>query len=163
MKNIKIEQLTKQAFAPFGQVIEITDTSEPMLINNGTTKRFHDLANIITKGENARTAISIFRATPFTLPYDLTFMERHPYGSQAFMPLIPSKFLVIVARDKNGKPNEPLAFMASEGQGVNYNINIWHGALVALDRETDFLVVDREGKENNLQLYDFAQPYRVGQ
>lgn len=161
MKIIKIKPLTKQAFAPFGEIIEITDSDKPMLINNGTTKRFHDLAKVEALGINARTAISIFRAKPFSLPYNLTFMERHPYGSQAFMPLIPSRFLVIVAKDDNSKPTDPLAFMASEGQGVNYNTNVWHGALVALDRETGFMVVDREGEESNLELYDFEKPFRI--
>jgi len=161
MKTIKIESLSQQAFAPFGDVIEIDKYSDFIEINNGTTKRFHDLAKVQIKGTNARTAISIFRANPFDLPYSLNFMERHPYGSQNFMPLIPSKFLVIVAQDKDGVPTNPIAFLASEGQGVNYHSNIWHGALVALDRETDFLVVDREGEENNLEIYDFEKPYRV--
>lgn len=161
MKTITIKQLSQQAFAPFGEIIEINKRSDFIEINNGTTKRFHDLAKIEIKGTNARTAISIFRANPFDLPYSLGFMERHPYGSQSFMPLIASKFLVIVAQDKDGVPTNPIAFLANEGQGVNYHSNIWHGALVALDRETDFLVVDREGEENNLELYDFEKPYRV--
>ncbi len=161
MKTIKIKQLSQQAFASFGQVIEIDKHSDFIAINNGTTKRYHDLAKVQIKGTNARTAISIFRASPFDLPYSLNFMERHPYGSQSFMPLIPSKFLIIVAKDKDGVPTNPIAFLASEGQGVNYHSNVWHGALVALEKETDFLVVDREGEENNLELYDFEKPYRV--
>ncbi len=161
MKNIKIESLSQQAFAPYGEVIEIDKHSDFIAINNGTTKRFHDLAKVQIKGNNARTAISIFRASPFDLPYSLDFMERHPYGSQSFMPLTPSKFLIIVAQDKDGVPTKLTAFLASEGQGVNYHRNIWHGALVALEKQTDFLVVDREGEENHLELYNFEKPYRV--
>ena len=88
-------------------------------------------------------------------------MERHPYGSQAFMPMSLARFLVIVADDENGKAGEPKAFLAKEGQGVNYYPNIWHGALVALNKETDFLVVDRVGAEKNLELYNFEDAYWI--
>ncbi len=161
MKILPVKKLNKKDFAPFGDVIEIDEQDDFMLINNGTTKRFHDLAKITLSGTNARPALSIFRAKPVSLPYNLTFMERHPFGSQSFMPLIPSRFLVIVAKDNEGVPDEPLVFLAEQGQGVNYHQNIWHGALTALDRETDFMVVDREGEENNLQLYDYPTPFRI--
>jgi ureidoglycolate lyase len=161
MKTIKIKALNQKEFAPFGDVVEISKDKKPMLINNGTTERFHDLANIVTNGEDARTAISIFRAKPFPLPYMLTFMERHPFGSQFFMPLIPSRFLAIVAHDEDNKSGEPIAFMVSPNQGINFKQNIWHGALVALDERRDFLVIDREGEENNLEIYNFEQAYRM--
>lgn len=161
MKNIILKALNQTDFAPFGDVIEITNQSKSMLINNGTTERFYDLANITTSGTNAKTAISIFRAKPYTLPYTLTFMERHPFGSQMFMPLVPSRFLAIVASDKNGMPSDPLAFMVAPNQGINFYQNIWHGALVALDEERDFLIVDREGEEDNLEIYNFENHYRI--
>ncbi len=161
MKTIKIKPLNQTEFSPFGDVVEIPKDKKPMLINNGTTERFPDLTNIITQGSDARTAISIFRAKPFTLPYTLTFMERHPFGSQLFMPLVPSRFLAIAAHDENGKPSEPQAFLVAPNQGINFKINTWHGSLVALDERRDFLVVDREGIENNLELYDYPSAYRI--
>ncbi len=161
MKNIIIKALNQKDFTPFGEVIEITEHSKSISINNGTTERFHDLAKIITSGTNARTAISIFRAKPFSLPYNLTFMERHPYGSQMFMPLAPCRFLAIVASNKNGKPSNIQAFMVAPNQGINFKQNIWHGALVALDERRDFLIVDREGNEDNLEIYNFENHYRI--
>jgi len=161
MKTIKIKALNQENFAPFGEVLEANDQCESYLINEGNCRRYHNLAQVETMGENAKAIISIFRAKPISLPFELKMMERHPFGSQSFMPLSPSQFLVIVTKDENGKPAAPQAFLASIGQGVNININVWHAPLCALKNETNFLVVDRDGAENNLETYDYEKPYRI--
>jgi ureidoglycolate lyase len=125
------------------------------------TERFHDLANVEIAGENGRTLISIFRGQPYDLPLTLRMVERHPLGSQAFMPLHDRPFLVIVAPDEDGVPGTPLAFLTEPGIGVNIGRNVWHGVLTPLDREGDFLVVDRGGEGNNLEEYFFGEPYLV--
>lgn len=159
-RTITIQPLTKEAFAPFGQVLT-TEGAHHYPINNGMTERFHDLADVRTAGENARTLISIFRGQPYDLPLTLTMVERHPLGSQAFMPLHQRPFLVTVAPDEGGKPGRPLAFLTQPGVGVNIGINVWHGVLTALDRQGDFLVVDRGGDGSNLEEFFFAEPYSV--
>ena len=95
------------------------------------------------------------------MPLALTMMERHPYGSQAFMPLSPRPFLVVVALDTPDGPGEPHAFITSPGQGVNYPRNLWHAVLTPIGAPQDFLVVDRAGVENNLEEFHFAKPYQV--
>ncbi len=160
-ETISIEPLTGREFAPFGDVISAQESKKSFDINNGTTRRFHDLAQVTVSGPGARPIISLARAQPFSLPLSLTMMERHPHGSQAFIPLSPSHFLVIVAADDMGRPATPRAFMASPGQGINYHQNVWHGVLCALERETDFLIVDREGEGDNLEIFEFEQPIKV--
>lgn len=150
MQNIKIEPLTQQAFEPFGDVIEINDTAKNFPMNDGTAHRYHDLGTAVATGEDARVIISICTGKPFELPLEIDMLERHPYGSQAFVPLKPCRFLVVVAPDENGQPGTPRAFMASPGQGINYFLDTWHSMLTALDEETDFLIVDRDGAEDNL-------------
>jgi len=157
---IHIEALSRVAFAPFGQVIE-TEGADHFPINAGMTERFHDLAQVQLAGEQARPLISIFRGQPYLLPLMLTLVERHPLGSQAFFPLSPAPFLVIVAEDNRGQPQRPRAFATRTGQGVNIAINTWHGVLTPLESVSEFLVVDRGGEGNNLEEYRFAQPYRV--
>lgn len=159
-KTITIEPLTKEAFAPFGQVLTV-EGAHHYPINNGMTERYHDLANVEIGGENGRTLISIFRGQPYALPLALKLVERHPFGSQAFMPLHDRPFLVTVCPDEDGKPGTPRAFLTQPGIGINIGRNVWHGVLTALDQEGDFLVVDRGGDGNNLEEFYFDDPYTL--
>ncbi|HVW92062.1 MAG TPA: ureidoglycolate lyase [Devosia sp.] len=157
---IAIEPLTRAAFAPFGQVIEIAE-AQHYAINGGMTERYHDLAKIELGGADPRPLLSIFRGKPYALPLTLTMVERHPFGSQAFYPLSPRPFLVIAAPDEHGRPGRPRAFRTAPGQGVNIAMNIWHGVLTPLEAEADFLVIDRGGPGNNLEEFVFPEPYLV--
>ncbi len=148
MQTISAVPLTREAFAPFGSVIE-TDGANSFPINNGNTERFHALAEAQT-GEG-KAIISIFRGQPFTSPVPVNLMERHPLGSQAFFPLQDRPWLVVVAPDEEGVPGDLQAFLASGRQGVQYAANVWHRPLVSLDVVGDFLVVDRDGPGDNLE------------
>lgn len=157
---IYIEDLTAEAFEPFGQVIELAD-ADHYTINRGMTERYHDLAEIELAGENARPLISIFVGQPYALPLKLDLMERHPLGSQAFYPLSDRPFLVLVAHDEGGEPGTPQAFLTAPGQGVNIAINTWHGVLTPLEAESAFLVVDRGGDGINLEEFTFETPFVI--
>lgn len=159
-RTIAIAPLTRTAFSPFGQLLT-TEGSDHFPINSGMTERYHDLAKIELAGENPRPMISIFRGQPYALPLELKMVERHPLGSQAFMPLHQRPFLVIVAPDENGVPGMPQAFLTQPGIGINIGKNVWHGVLTALESEGDFLVVDRGGDGNNLEEYFFDTPYLI--
>ncbi len=158
-REIAVRPLSKAAFAGFGDVIE-TKGAGQLLINAGTTTRFHDLAALDVAEQGGRPLLSIFRGQPFIFPIEITMMERHPLGSQAFFPLANRPFLVVVAPDENGRPGTPLVFLATGDQGVNYARNIWHHPLLALQAESDFLVVDRGGAETNSpdNLQEFSYP-----
>lgn len=162
MQNIiKINPLTAKAFAPFGDILCKTQALSSYHINQGNCLRYHDLAKVETTGTNARVTINIFSAKATNLPFVLPMMERHPYGSQAFMPLSAEPFLVIVAHDNADRPARPQAFITQSGQGINIHRNIWHGVLTPLNKTCDFLVIDRDGDENNLQEFYFPEPYSV--
>ena len=160
MADLIVEPLTAHAFAPFGQVIE-TEGAGHYPINAGRAERFHDLARVQFEGPGARPLISIVRGQPYVLPIRLTLVERHPFGSQAFVPLAPRPFLAIMAEDEAGTPSRLRAFLARPGQGINIAINTWHGVLTPLDEETDFLCVDRGGDSNNLEEWHFPEPILV--
>ncbi len=146
--TIRIEPLTRDAFAPFGEVL--TPRAAPdRMINAGRCERHHALATVERHGGEA--IISIFRSDPVSLPYDCDLLERHPLGSQAFMPMGPDAWLSVVAFDEGGRPGAPRAFLVPAGVGVNLRAGVWHGVLTPLDRPADFLVVDREGTGTNLQ------------
>lgn len=156
---VVIAPLSRNAFAPFGQVISM-EGAERQAINAGMTDRYADLARIELAGESPRPIISIFRGKHYDLPLRPTLMERHPLGSQAFFPLSPRPFLVTVAPDENGVPGRPVSFLVPPGVGVNIAMNTWHGVLTPLVAESDFLVVDRAGPGNNIELHHFPEDAR---
>lgn len=158
MNDIVILPLTREAFAPFGDVLDIEGEPDK-IINQGLCGRYHDRADMDFGG--GRAGISLFNAEPRTLPLTLDMVERHPDGSQAFLPMSRKPFLVVVAPDDGGKPGLPQAFLTQPGQGVNYHRGTWHGVLTPLYGPGLFAVVDRIGEGANLEEYWFDQPYRV--
>lgn len=152
--------LTREAFAPFGDVIE-ADGAHHYPINGGMCERFHDLARVEAAGPNARVLISIFKGMSYAFPLRLTMVERHPLGSQAFVPLSPQPFVVVVCHGTDDGPGTPHVFLTKPGQGVNYPRNLWHGVLTPIGAAQDFVVVDRGGDGNNLEEFHFPEPYEI--
>ncbi len=152
MTKLTPQPLTRATFAPFGDVIE-TAGAEHFTINEGNTERFHDLARVDVESGGGRALINVFRAQPLALPIAIAMMERHPLGSQAFVPLEARPFLVVVAApETRPDPTDLRAFLAQAGQGVNYAKGVWHHPVLALEVETDFLVVDRGGPGDNVDV-----------
>jgi len=152
--QIKSQPLTAAAFAPFGQVLDAT--GDVRLINAGLCQRHHDRATIDTG--DARPGISIFQAQPRTLPYQFDLIERHPEGSQAFLPMTEHPFLVIVA---DGPHSTPQAFLTNGHQGINLFRGTWHGVLTPLHATGLFAVVDRIGTTPNLEEYRYPVAFTV--
>ena len=152
MKTISIYPvpLTQKKFFAFGDVLEVNNR-EYFPINEGMCKRFDQLSHVTADDGVGKTSISIFRGQPYSLPLEVKLLERHPFGSQAFMPLHSNPFLVIVAKDINGKPAKPKVFFTNGTQGINIRQNTWHGVLTPLFTESDFLVIDRVGPKPNLE------------
>ena len=148
-KIIKPIPFTKENFAKFGDMISTKDI-KPLEINNGYAKRYDGIANLNTSNDNGETTISIFSALKRSFPMKVDMMEKHPLGSQAFIPMKETTFLVFVA-PKGEKPNldKVEAFIIPAGIGVNYNPGIWHFPLISTE-DMNFLVVDRKGLGDNL-------------
>ncbi|TDR38719.1 ureidoglycolate lyase [Tahibacter aquaticus] len=155
---LAVEPLTRDAFAPFGDVIEAASAARTYAINAGTTTRFHDLATVDTDREGGRPIVSLFRAQPRELPFTVTMLERHPLGSQAFVPVSKKPYLVVVAETPDAVPR---LFLARNGQGVNYRAGTWHHPLLALGEVSDFLVIDRGGPGNNCDEATLAATYQI--
>jgi ureidoglycolate lyase len=158
-RTLVAEPLTVGAFAPWGDVIEAAGASFP--INDGMCDRFHDLARMEFVGEGARAGISIGWGRPYPLPHAFRLVERHPLGSQAFVPMTEEPYLVVVAPDEAGRPGRPRAFITRPGQGVNYLRNAWHGVLTPLGRPASFVIVDRIGPGVNLEENRYDADWQV--
>lgn len=159
MTEIKTQALTPTDFAPFGDILQAVGAPD-MLINQDLCERFHDHATL-DFGIDGRAGISIFNAHPRSLPYQLDMMERHPEGSQAFIPMSEHPFLIIVASDDGDRPGLPKAFISDGTQAINFHRNTWHGVLTPLHAPGVFAVIDRIGKTPNLQEYWFQSQYVI--
>ena len=146
---IKPKPINKENFKKFGDMITTADI-KPIEINEGYAKRFDGIANLDTSKDNGETTISIFSALKRSFPMKIDMMEKHPLGSQAFIPMKQTTFLVLVAPEGN-KPdlNKIEAFIVPQEIGVNYNPGTWHFPLIATE-DMNFLVVDRKGSGDNL-------------
>jgi len=151
--SINPKPITKENFSKFGDMIT-TDDIKPIEINEGYAKRFDGIANLNTSKDNGETIISIFSALKRSFPMKIDMMEKHPLGSQAFIPMKQTTFLALVAPEGN-KPdlNKIEAFIIPPDIGVNYNPGTWHFPLIATE-DMNFLVVDRKGSGENLVLED---------
>ncbi len=157
-QRITVEPLTADAFAPFGDVMEAAGVADKM-INQGKCGRFHDCAQL--DFADGKAGISIFQGEAETLPLTLELVERHPEGSQAFVPMSRDPFLVVVATDKDGTPINPRAFVTTTGQAINFHRGTWHGVLTPLSEPGLFAVVDRIGSGANLEEHWFSHAYII--
>lgn len=160
---IPIEPLIPDTFAPFGDVLEESAAKEVMSINKGTTSRFHAVSTLSHKG--GKLGVSLFRTTTRKRPIQIDMLECHPLGSQSFIPVTASPWLVVVALGNEETPYESgvRCFMASAAQGVTYHPGTWHHPLLVLDEEQDFWVIDRLSSDSepegaNLKEHLFATP-----
>lgn len=155
---IAAEPLTAAAFAAFGDVLSAVGAPD-RIINEGMCGRFHDRARLDFGA--GRAGLSVFDAIPRSLPYDFELVERHPEGSQAFLPMTQHSFLVVVAPDEHGGPGRPRAFVTDGSQGINLHRGTWHGVLTPLHAPGLFAVVDRIGEGANLEEFRYPAPWRV--
>ena len=151
---IKPIEITKENFATFGDLIS-SENTESIDINAGYAKRFDDLANINTLKDNGKTIVSIFSAIKRNFPMKVDMMEKHPLGSQAFIPMKETTFLVFVAPPGNlPKIDKIKSFIVPPKKGINYKPGVWHFPLISTE-DTDFLVIDRKGSGENLIIHNF--------
>ena len=160
MIKIKIEEINKENFLPFGHLIEKNNCVKEFNINQGTTKRFHQISNLELNLEKGEPAISIFEGTPRPKPILIKIMEKHPLATQTFLPIQDFNWLTVVAIENNGLPDlsSLRCFSVNGSTGLTYNKNTWHHPLLVLKKQ-DFWVVDRindiEEKNKNLTEYNF--------
>ena len=146
--HLPVQALTKQGFAPFGDVVE-AEGAQHFPINQGFAERFNDLAKVDVGHHGGLTNFSIVKAKHRTLPVALTLMERHPLGSQIFYPLQDAPWFVVVCSEP-ADPATYRAFRATGNQGVNYARGVWHHPLLVLSEPSCFIIVDRKGQGSNL-------------
>ncbi|MCZ4354756.1 ureidoglycolate lyase [Roseovarius aestuarii] len=158
MIPLLVQPLTHAAFAPYGQVIDVAGAPS-QIINQGMCARHSDLASLDVRG--GCLGISLFDAQPRALPYVIDMVERHPNGTQAFLPIQVHSYLVVVADDLDGTPHGLRAFLASAAQGINLKRGVWHGVLSPLKQQSLFAVIDRIPADANLEEFRLPEKYVI--
>lgn len=156
--NLFVEPMTAADFSPYGDVFDDAGRAD-WLVNQGRCARHHDRARV--DFSTGRAGISVFKAEECRLPYKLEMVERHPLGSQCFIPVNGVPLLVIVASDEEGVPVDPRAFLTLPGQSVNLLRGTWHGVVTPIGGRGIYAVVDRIGLGLNVEEYWFPQPISV--
>ena len=157
MITLEPQLLTGERFAAYGDVIEAA-ADRVAAMNTGRFERFDELGNVDID-RSGRVAISIARCrAATTLPYRFDLVERHPHGSQAFVPLSGFRFVVVVAPQAETVEAEDLrAFVTNGRQGINYHRGTWHMPLIALEAGQEFLVIDRAGDSPNCDEHSLGE------
>jgi len=161
MQSIKIQSLSTENFLPFGEVIACQG-NHYFHINEQQTERYHALSEVES---DAKVGLSIFRNMQATaIPFQISMLERHPLGSQAFIPMHGQQFLIVVAPElDHTQPDLSLiqAFISDGSQGINYRAGTWHHPLLTLEASSEFVVVDRIGNGSNCDVYTFSENIQI--
>jgi len=155
-KIIKPVKISRSNFSSYGDLIS-TDDINPMNINEGYAKRFDNLANLDTSKDSGKTIVSIFSALKRTFPMKIHMMEKHPLGTQAFIPMKETTFLAFVAPSGESPEIDKIqSFIIPPKMGINYKPGIWHFPLISTEN-INFLVIDRKGSGDNLIIHKFEK------
>lgn len=155
--KLSIEPLTREAFTPYGDVVESEDRNS-FPINGGRADRFDALAVVDCEGSGKPPVISLVHARRYDLPETVTFLERHPYGSQAFLPRNDTPFVLVVAEPGGSVDESTLrAFVTNGRQGINYHRGTWHHVMLTPYGDVEFIVVDRSEPGSNCQEHRYAE------
>ena len=155
-KIIKPVKISRSNFSSYGDLIS-TDDINPMNINEGYAKRFDNLANLDTSRDSGKTIVSIFSALKRTFPMKIHMMEKHPLGTQAFIPMKETTFLAFVAPSGESPEIDKIqSFVIPPKRGINYKPGIWHFPLISTEN-INFLVIDRKGSGDNLIIHKFEK------
>jgi len=153
---IRLQALTAEAFAPFGEVLE-TDGIAALEINQGNTQKYADLATVSLR-QGGRAQVSIYQSSAIELPFRISGLERHPLGSQAFYPLHKKPFPIVVALPGDTPDADKIhAFLSNGRQGINIHPGVWHHYQLTLEQESEYIVIDRAGPGNNCDEHQFEQ------
>ena len=164
--ELTLKPLSRESFAPFGAVIEtrsdglVDEDHQPM--NDARFVRFDNLATTDVQPD-CQTIISIAQCLqPTQLPYPITLLERHPLGSQAFIPLQQQQMIIVVAETSpDDKPGKPVGFISNGQQSIQYHRGTWHMPLIAFQQGATFLIIDSNDKRPNCDEHTLSEPVHI--
>lgn len=163
---IKARQMTIEAYRPYGNIISAGDSVPFKPANNGTARRFNHLCNLENlRKESAQLNVCIFRCQPtIKLPLEIKLLEKHPYSTQAFLPMSTTgRYLTVVALGGETPDLSTLAVFITEGaQGVSYKPGVWHYPMTVLEEQLDFTcLIHEDGSPDDCIIYSLSEPFLI--
>jgi ureidoglycolate lyase len=127
-------------------------------INGGRADRYDAVAEVDCEGSGKVPVISLIHSRKYDFPKSVTFLERHPFGSQAFIPTSETPFVVVVGAPGPQVDTSTLrAFISNGRQGINYHRHTWHHVMLTPFDDVSFIVVDRSDPGTNCEEHWFAE------
>lgn len=164
VREVLARPITEEAFAPFGDVV-CAGQSGGRPANMGTALRTDYCASLESSRPEARPNLAVFRSMAKSLPFDIQLLEKHPCSTQAFLPMVCSRYLVCVApalADESPDLDGLCAFLCGPGQGINYRRGVWHHPILALYGPADFVMLAWEdGGALDCVEYPLLEPVRI--
>lgn len=164
MSALTLEPLTRDAFAPFGDVVAV-DPTGGRDANQGSARRVDFLATLENGRPGAKANVVAIHSLPRALPFDVVLLERHPFSSQLFSPMRVTRYAVLVAPTlPSGEPDEARlrGFLAGPTQAINYRRGTWHHPLLVLDAPADFtMLVWEDGGAGDCEERRLVTPRRL--
>jgi ureidoglycolate lyase len=159
---LRLEPLTAAAFAPFGEIVTI-EGKHATPVNEGRALRYDKLVNLANRTEASVPELSIYHVAASSLPVAVDLFEQHPHSGQVFLPMINGRFLVIVAPDRDRKPDRDgaRAFMPDPGIGVHYKPGIWHVPMTAVGADMLLAMLMWEGRETPTIEHRLSDPILI--
>lgn len=153
---IKVQTLTKEAFAPFGHVLML-NPGKPLI--KPQPPQFTDRIPFEVDDGNPEFVYALLERREFKF----SNMERHLKVTQGFFPLHGGAAIVTVAPATN--PNDPeslpspdsvKAFLLESYNAVVINRGVWHGMIFPLEEKFGYILAtrDKTTDESLAPLYD---------
>lgn len=142
--NITVQAIgpDPDAFAAFGAFID-----QPSRIGER-----RDYASWLSPVATLTPSVYTNLVAPATLPHTIARVERHPHAAQMFLPLLGSRYLVVVMPSRpDGAPDATAAraFVLPATLGVAYRPGVWHSGITGLDRDASFAVLMWRGAQDD--------------
>ncbi|MBV7483137.1 ureidoglycolate lyase [Bordetella sp. BOR01] len=139
-------KLNAEAFSPYGEVVEHRGQAVRNTLSNPFSSAGPDMAWGFSVNLLSRQALDRIRVRT---------LERHPYSAQTFIPLVPSRHVVVVGlSDHAGKLSIPTlrAFITNGRQGISYKTAVWHFAFTAIDSDSEVAVIlGKTGRDDDTE------------
>ena len=157
-RHVSCQPLTAEGFARFGMLIDPNGVT-PEMINDGTTRRYSDLAALDLNTDAAKPKIGVYVSSARSFPLQIAKLERHRQSSQVFVPLGMHRFALVVAPGAESPELDGIAaFVTSPGQGVSLHRGTWHHSLIALGEGDRFIVIDGGNYRADTQEHTLVNP-----
>lgn len=138
--RLAVRELTPEAFAPYGEV-------------SCPTSGF--------RLDFAEQRASFCHVRIEARPMRLFFLARHLFTTQAYVPIGAAESVLVVAPPSDLLDPEALpdltraaAFRLRGDAAINLHRGTWHRTPLPLEQSADFMVLDREGTLDDLDLVD---------